>query len=79
MMMDSVTRIDFSDYSEAVPAFITIAVMPFTYSISNGIFMGFLSYVLIKMFSGKAKEVSGIMYALAVFFLLFFIFSPVYK
>ncbi|MFH0974907.1 MAG: NCS2 family permease [Spirochaetota bacterium] len=79
MMMDSVSRIDFSDYSEAVPAFITISVMPFTYSISNGIFMGFLSYVLIKMLSGKAKEVSGIMYVLAVFFLLFFILSPVYK
>ncbi len=79
MMMESVTRINFSDYSEAVPAFITIAVMPFTYSISNGIFMGFLSYVLIKLLSGKAKEISIIMYILAVFFLLFFIFSPVYK
>lgn len=79
MMMESVVKIDFSDYSEAVPAFITIASMPFTYSISNGISLGFLSYVLIKILSGKAKEVSVIMYILAVFFLLFFITSPVFK
>ncbi|MEO0206856.1 MAG: NCS2 family permease, partial [candidate division WOR-3 bacterium] len=79
MMMESVIKIDFSDYSEAVPAFITIASMPFTYSISNGISLGFLSYVLIKLFSGKGKEVSVIMYILAIFFLLFFIASPVFK
>lgn len=79
MMMESVIKIDFSDYSEAVPAFITIASMPFTYSISNGISLGFLSYVLIKLLSGKGKEVSVIMYILAVCFLIFFIVSPVFK
>lgn len=79
MMMESVIKIDFSDYSEAVPAFITIASMPFTYSISNGISLGFLSYVLIKLFSGKGKEVSVVMYILGVFFLVFFIASPVFK
>jgi len=79
MMMESVTKINFADYSEAVPAFITIACMPFTYSISNGISLGFLSYVLIKLLSGKAKEVSVIMYILAAFFLAFFITSPVFK
>ncbi|MEO0095318.1 MAG: NCS2 family permease [candidate division WOR-3 bacterium] len=79
MMMESVIKIDFSDYSEAVPAFITIASMPFTYSISNGISLGFLSYVLIKLFSGKGREVSVIMYILAIFFLIFFITSPVFK
>ncbi len=79
MMMESVIQIDFSDYSEAVPAFMTIASMPFTYSISNGISLGFLSYVLIKLFSGKGREVSIIMYILAIFFLIFFITSPVFK
>lgn len=79
MMMESVTRINFNDYSEAVPAFITIASMPFTYSISNGISLGFLSYVLIKLLSGKGREVSLVMYILAVFFLVFFITSPVFK
>jgi AGZA family xanthine/uracil permease-like MFS transporter len=79
MMMESVTRINFADYSEAVPAFMTIASMPFTYSISNGISLGFLSYVLIKLLSGKGREVSIIMYILALFFLVFFITSPVFK
>ncbi len=79
MMMESVVKIDFSDYSEAVPAFITIAGMPFTYSISNGISLGFLSYVLIKLLSGRGREVSVIMYILGVFFLVFFIASPVFK
>jgi len=79
MMMGSVANINFSDYSEAVPAFITIAAMPFTYSISNGISLGFLSYVLIKALSGKAREVSITMYILAALFLLFFITSPVFK
>jgi AGZA family xanthine/uracil permease-like MFS transporter len=79
MMMESVTKIDLSDYSEAVPAFITIASMPFTYSISNGISLGFLSYVLIKLLSGKGREVSVVMYILAAFFLIFFIGSPVFK
>lgn len=79
MMMESVVKIDFNDYSEAVPAFITIASMPFTYSISNGISLGFLSYVLIKLLSGKGREVSLIMYILGIFFLIFFIASPVFK
>ncbi len=79
MMMESVIKIDFRDYSEAVPAFITIAAMPFTYSISNGISLGFLSYVLIKLLSGKGKEVSLVMYILGFFFLIFFIASPVFK
>ena len=79
MMMGSVANINFSDYSEAVPAFITIAAMPFTYSISNGISLGFLSYVLIKALSGKAREVSITMYILAALFLLFFITSPVFE
>ncbi len=79
MMMESVGKINFADYSEAVPAFITIATMPFTYSISNGITLGFLSYVLIKVLSGRWREVSLVMYILAVFFLIFFITSPVFK
>jgi AGZA family xanthine/uracil permease-like MFS transporter len=79
MMMSAVSQIDFTDYSEAVPAFITITCMPFTYSISNGIFLGFISYVLIKVISGKGKEVSIILYILALLFLIFFITSPIFK
>ncbi len=79
MMMESVSKIDFTDHSEAVPSFITIVSMPFTYSISNGVFLGFISYVAIKLLSGKSREVSPIMYALGVIFLIFFITSPIYK
>ena len=79
LMMESVRKIDFSDFSEAIPAFITITAMPFTYSISNGIFLGFLSFVLIKLFCGRMREVSPIMYVLAVLFLLFFFISPIYR
>lgn len=75
MMMEPVLKINLNDYTEAVPAFITIISMPFTYSISNGISLGFLSYVIIKLISGKYKDVSIVMFVLSVFFVLFFIFS----
>jgi AGZA family xanthine/uracil permease-like MFS transporter len=79
MMIQAVLHIDFSDYSEAVPAFITIATMPFTYSISNGIMLGFVSYVAIKILSGKAKEVSPVLSVLAALFVVFFATSPLFK
>lgn len=79
MMMESMTLINFSDYSEAVPAFITIAAMPFTYSISNGIFLGFSSYTIIKLASGNTRDISPVMYILTALFLLFFIGSPAFR
>lgn len=79
MMMEPVLKIDYADYSEAVPAFITIAAMPFTYSISNGISLGFLSYVLIKLLSGRGNKVPVAMYILAGFFILFFLASPTFR
>jgi AGZA family xanthine/uracil permease-like MFS transporter len=79
MMMEPVLKIDFSDYSEAVPAFITIAAMPFTYSISNGITLGFLSYVLIKALTGRARTIAPAMYVLAALGLLFFLISPEFR
>jgi len=79
LMMGSIYRIDFTDFSEAVPAFLTIIVMPLTYSITNGIAVGFLSYALIKLISGKGKEVHPIMYVLAVLFAIFFVVSPMFR
>lgn len=73
MMMSPVLKIDFDDYSEAVPAFVCIVFMPFAYSISDGIVFGMLSYILINLFSGKYKKISVGMYILAAFFLLKFI------
>ena len=73
LMMKTVTKIDFSDFSEAVPCFILMATMPFTASISDGIVLGLLSYVFIKVCTFRIKEVSPVMYILAVFFVLKYI------
>ncbi len=73
MMMASVSKINFTDYSEAVPAFICIIMMPLTYSISNGIVLGLLSYVLINLFSGNRKKLTIGTYVLSAIFVLKFI------
>ena len=69
LMMKSVARIAWDKMEEAVPCFQTIAMMPFAYSISDGIAFGFISYVVIKLFRGKAKEVPVLMYIISVLFL----------
>jgi len=71
-MVNQVGLIDFSDFAEGIPAFICIAAMPFFYSISEGISMGVISYVVLNLATGKAKEkkISVVMYILAVLFLL---------
>lgn len=76
LMLTSVTKIDFSDMTEAIPCFIAIIAMPFMYSISEGISMGVISYVAINLITGKAKEkkISVLMYVLAVLFVLKYIF-----
>lgn len=73
MMMGSVLKVNFTDYSEAIPAFICILFMPLSYSISDGIVLGHLSYIFINLCSGNYKKVSLGMYILAAFFLLKFI------
>lgn len=75
LMLTSVTKIDFNDLTEAIPAFIAIIAMPFLYSISEGISMGVISYVIINVVTGKAKEkkISTLMYVLAVLFILKYI------
>lgn len=65
LMMGSVQYIDWFDFSEAFPAFITIVMMPFAYSISDGISAGFISYVAVKLLAGKAKEIHWLVYILA--------------
>lgn len=73
MMMGSVLRVNFTDYSEAVPAFICIVFMPLSYSISDGIVLGHLSYIFINLLSGNYKKMAIGMYVLAAFFILKFI------
>ena len=68
MMISSVKKIDFSDYSEAIPAFLCIVFMPMAYSISDGIVLGLMSYVLVNLISGKYKKLTLGMYILAILF-----------
>lgn len=72
MMMSSVLKVDFTDYSEAIPAFICIIFMPLAYSISDGIVLGMISYVLINLLTGKYKKLTIGMYILAAIFVLKF-------
>lgn len=73
MMMASVLKVNFTDYSEAIPAFLCIVMMPLCYSISDGIVLGVLSYVFINLCSGNHKKLSIGTYILAAFFLLKFL------
>ena len=74
MMMEPVTKIKFDDFAESIPAFICIIVMPLTYSISNGILIGMITYVLMNMICGNFKKITPVMYILAVIFILNYIF-----
>lgn len=69
-MMSAVREIDFSDYGNGLPAFLTIVMMPFTYSIANGIMFGMVSLVILKLLTGKAKELTVAMYIVALFLLM---------
>jgi len=71
-MMSPILNIHFSDYTESIPAFITIIMMPLTYSIAEGIVFGMLSYVFIKVLTGKFKDISLVMIVLAILFILKF-------
>ncbi len=75
-MLTNVTDIDLSDYCEAIPCYICIIAMPFFYSISEGISMGIITYVVVNLIAGKTKEkkISGVMYVLAVLFILKYVF-----
>lgn len=73
-MMSPIKEIDLEDYTEAIPAFLTIVMMPFAYSIAEGIVFGMVSYVLLKFITGKRKDISLVMYILAILFILRTIF-----
>ena len=75
LMVKSIMDIDFSDITEALPVFVTIIAMPLTYSISDGIVLGMLSYVIVKVCSGRYKEPSIAMYILSAFFILNYIIN----
>ena len=74
LMMEPIIKIPFDDFSEAIPAFVCIVMMPLSYSISNGILLGMIAYVLINMICGKFSKITPAMYILAILFVLKFIF-----
>ncbi|MCZ2403355.1 NCS2 family permease [Paenarthrobacter sp. Z7-10] len=77
LMVSQVGKIDWADWGIALPAFLTFTLMPFTYSIANGLGAGFIAYVLIRSFQGRAREIHPLMWAVAAAFLLFFGIGPI--
>lgn len=78
-MLSPIKNINLEDFTEAIPAFFTIIMMPLTYSIADGIVFGMLSYVLLKLLTGRFKDISIIMYILAVLFVLKFYGGPIFN
>lgn len=76
LMIDSIKKIDFSDLTEVIPAFCTIILMSFTYNLGIGITAGFVMYPLMKVYSGRAKEITAGAWILGVISLVFYIFYP---
>ncbi|NYI81550.1 AGZA family xanthine/uracil permease-like MFS transporter [Saccharopolyspora hordei] len=77
MMIGQIKQIDLSDFTITLPAFLTIVVMPFTYSIANGIGAGFISYVLLRVFTGKVRTVHPLMWVVSAAFVLYFAADPI--
>jgi len=76
-MMTQVVGIDWSDMEIAFPAFLTIVLMPFTYSITAGIGAGFITYVLLKVARGKARSLHPLMWVVALLFVVYFTLAPI--
>jgi len=73
MMIQNVQKVDWKDYSESVPAFLTMIGIPLSYSIADGLALGIISYAIIKLFSGKSRYVGWLTYALAVVLVAYFV------
>ena len=74
MMMQNVARVDWKDHGEAIPAFLVLIGIPLSYSIADGLALGFISYPIIKLFSGRGRKVGWLAYVLAAILVLYFIF-----
>ena len=73
-MMQNVAKIEWKDYTESIPAFLIIIGIPLSYSIADSLALGFISYAIIKAFSGRSREISWITYVLAIVLVLYFVF-----
>ncbi len=74
MMLQSVAKIEWRDHTESIPAFLTLIGIPLSYSIADGLALGFISYPIIKFFSGRGREAGWLTYVLAVLLVLYFVF-----
>ncbi len=74
LMLEPIVKVPFNDFSESIPAFVCIIMMPLSYSISNGILLGMITYVLMNLICGNFKKITPVMYILAVLFILKYIF-----
>ncbi|WP_350347067.1 NCS2 family permease [Agromyces sp. G08B096] len=77
LMMSQISSIDFRDFSVLLPVFLTVTVMPLTYSIANGIGAGFIGWVVVRALSGKAKEIHPLLWVVAAGFLIYFARGPI--
>ncbi|OCG73532.1 NCS2 family permease [Microbacterium sediminis] len=77
LMMTQISGIDWTKMEVAIPAFLTIAIMPFTYSISDGIGAGFIAYVIVKLAQGKAREIHWLMWLASALFVVYFTLDPI--
>jgi AGZA family xanthine/uracil permease-like MFS transporter len=76
LMLSQIRHIDLSDFSVALPAFLTIAVMPFTFSIANGIGAGFVAWVVLRATTGRAREIHPLLWITAALFVVYFAIDP---
>lgn len=74
MMLQSITKVDWMDYTESIPAFLVIILMPLTFSIASGIAIGFIAFAAIKLLCGRGREVPWLVYVLAALFILRFVY-----
>jgi AGZA family xanthine/uracil permease-like MFS transporter len=74
MMMQNMEKTEWKDYTESIPAFLIIVGIPFSYSTADGLALGFISYAIVKAFSGRAREISWLNYLLAIVLVVYFVF-----
>lgn len=74
LMLSNIKEVDFSEMSNALPAFCTVVFMPFTYSIANGVAVGLITYCFMKLFTGKAREIKALTWIISIIFILRYAF-----
>jgi len=77
LMMSQIRFIDLTDFTALFPVFLTVTVMPMTYSIANGIGAGFIGWVLVRALSGKARQISPLLWIVSAGFVIFFARGPI--